>query len=222
MPDDLKKKCICILGAGKFGQKAAQTLSADFPDGQIDLVDRKPSTQDLSGHNQVRSQKADAVHYLYGRLKNHNKPDWIVPAAPVHVAFEWIRMVLAVDRVIQKVPVPKLLQDQLPCLPTPEISRVYLSLADFRCPDDCCEPAQFCTHTGRARPYDLFRKLSEIRLENFVSVVVRSHQLAPGVGGYRPQDLFNALDQVQTARSPVLLSTACRCHGVLDAFFLLE
>lgn len=219
MPDDLKIKYIWILGAGKFGQKAAYTLSAKFPNGQIDLVDRKPSAMDRSDHKQIRSHKADAIHYLYNRLKNHHTPDWIVPAIPLHVAFEWIRTVLAVDRKIEKVPIPELLQDQLPCIPAPEIGRVYLSLADFRCPDDCCEPARFCTHTGQSRPYDLFRKLPDIRLENFVSVVVRSRQLAPGVGGYRPQDLFNALDRVQTARSPVLLSTACRCHGVLDAFF---
>ena len=222
MSDALKTIKIWILGAGKFGQKAVQTLSAKFPNAQIDLVDRKPSAPVLSGPNNIRSHKTDAIHYLYSRLENHHTPDLIVPAVPLHVAFEWIRTVLTVDRVVEKVPIPKSLQEQLPCLPAPEIGRIYLSLADFRCPDDCCEPERYCTHTGQPRPYDLFQKLSEIRLENYVSVVVRSRQLGPGIGGYRPQDLFNALDRVQTARSAVLLSTACRCHGVLDPFFLLE
>jgi hypothetical protein len=60
--------------------------------------------------------------------------------------------------------------------------------------------------------------LKSIRLKNFKSIVIHSHQLAPGVGGYKPADLFDALNQIKATHAPVLLCTACSCHGVVDAF----
>jgi hypothetical protein len=32
--------------------------------------------------------------------------------------------------------------------------------------------------------------------------------------------LFAALNEIEAAQGPVLLSTACSCHGVMDAFQL--
>jgi hypothetical protein len=57
--------------------------------------------------------------------------------------------------------------------------------------------------------------LKEIDLPGFRSIVVRSHQLAHGVGGYRPEKLFQVLQQVSELHTAILLSTACRCHGVI-------
>jgi hypothetical protein len=64
----------------------------------------------------------------------------------------------------------------------------------------------------------LHEYLKSIRVKNFESIVIRSQQLAPGVGGYPPAALFDALDQIRDMQSPVLLSTACSCHGVMNAF----
>jgi hypothetical protein len=55
-----------------------------------------------------------------------------------------------------------------------------------------------------------------VAFENYASLVVRSRQLAPGVGGYRPEDLFSMYERVQKGASPFLISTACRCHGVVS------
>ena len=49
-------------------------------------------------------------------------------------------------------------------------------------------------------------------------IVIQSRQLAPGVGGYAPSELFEVLSLVRSAETPVLLSTACKCHGVINAF----
>ena len=70
------------------------------------------------------------------------------------------------------------------------------------------------------RPVDLFQLLRSLEYRHFKPVVIRSRQLLPGVGGYRPKALFGALAAVESADGPVMLSTACRCHGVLDAFRL--
>jgi hypothetical protein len=64
----------------------------------------------------------------------------------------------------------------------------------------------------------LHEYLKSIQLKNVKTVVIRSHQLAPGVGGYTPQTLFAALNEIEAARGPVSLATACSCHGILQLF----
>jgi hypothetical protein len=39
--------------------------------------------------------------------------------------------------------------------------------------------------------------------------------LGAGIGGYRSEHLFALLDTVEHARGELLVSTACRCHGVI-------
>jgi hypothetical protein len=60
--------------------------------------------------------------------------------------------------------------------------------------------------------------LKSIQRIDIKTVVIRSHQLAPGVGGYSPRDLFAALNEIEAAQGPVSLSTACSCHGIMNAF----
>ncbi|MBU0988111.1 MAG: potassium transporter, partial [Proteobacteria bacterium] len=99
---------------------------------------------------------------------------------------------------------------------------VYTSIADFICPADCPAPAEICTHTQKPRSAKLNRVLQAIQYDDYASVVVTSRQLGPGVGGYTPQDLFRALNAVIAAKNRILLSTACRCHGVMHAFRISE
>ena len=87
----------------------------------------------------------------------------------------------------------------------------------FYVPDDCPEPVDRCTVTGRARPLVLFEHLAALDVPGWPVVVVRSRQLAPGVGGFRPSDLLAAERRLCEAGGQVLLATACRCHGVIDA-----
>jgi len=214
-------KTIWILGAGKFGRRAVHKLHSSQPDARIMLVDRDRSLLEPFESGSVETCAGDAIEYLCQHLGRQKTPDWIVPAVPLHVAFEWIKSVLKHIARVKKLGIPQALINHLPCIPAHEPGKIYISLADFICPDDCCEPDKYCTVTGKPRPYDLYQKLSQIRIENFHPVVIRSRQLAPGLGGYRPKTLFEALDRVQSADSPILLGTACRCHGVLDAFAVI-
>jgi hypothetical protein len=61
----------------------------------------------------------------------------------------------------------------------------------------------------------MFELLRDIQFPPWESLVIRSHQLGPGVGGYRTQELFDLADRIEKTRGPILLSTACRCHGVM-------
>ena len=83
--------------------------------------------------------------------------------------------------------------------------------------ENCPEPDGICTYTGKPRPYLLFEKMARLRFEDYRSIVVRSHQLSPGVGGFKPAALLGALDAVKSAAGPILLTTACSCHGVMNA-----
>lgn len=205
---------IWILGAGRFGTIAADRLSAKVPPRQIRVIDhRSDRLAGLPGG--VETVVGDAVAYLAANLDTGNDLSWIVPAVPVHVAWEFIRTQLAEAKALDAEAVDTTLLAALPNAMTGQGGAIYASIADFLCPDNCPEPAERCTHTGLPRPMELHKAVPDIAGDRWASVVVRSHQLAPGVGGYSPEALLDALDQVRTADRPVLLATACRCHGVI-------
>ena len=55
---------------------------------------------------------------------------------------------------------------------------------------------------------------------NVKILVIRSFQLAAGVGGLRLRDLLSVLDKACTSKTPILLATACRCHAVINTFII--
>ena len=94
------------------------------------------------------------------------------------------------------------------------MGEIYLSMARHLCPDDCSEP-QVCPITGEERQLPLFRILEEASCPVLPILVVASQQLAPGVGGYSPTKLMELGDAVSRASGPLMVATACRCHGVV-------
>jgi len=208
---------ILILGAGKFGRKAAQVLCGQ-KNNRITLVDADVDRGKGVAAVGAQFECADSISYLAERLKSADPPDWIVPAVTLHVAFEWLRTTLPEEAGLELLPVPAAVRAQLPNPMEGEGHQVYASYADFICPDDCPEPAEICTYTGQARRGILYRELARIEYADYTPVVVRSRQLTPGLGGFRPDDLFTALGETVSAGGPVLLSTACKCHGVIQAF----
>ena len=92
-----------------------------------------------------------------------------------------------------------------------------VSYADFICPEDCAEP-DCCTVTGEVRDKPLYSLLSQLSVSDFKVHVTRSHQLAPGVGGYRVSALAEVADTLRKDKEGKwLLGTSCRCHGILTA-----
>jgi len=209
---------ILIIGAGSFGHRAAVLLGREYPSAGIQIVDQdvdRLKSPDLRAFDTVAG---DGVAYLEERLKEADPPTWVVPAAPVHVAFEWIRRCTADDYRIEILDVPEAVLSILPNIFKGQQAQVYVSNADFICPPDCPEPEEICTYTGEPRPRILHDFLASIAHAGFRSVVIRSEQLLPGVGGYRPAALFDALKAVTAVPGSLFFSTACKCHGVLQAF----
>lgn len=206
------------MGAGNFGLKAVRRISRLYPAVRVTVVDLKSNIADpVVADGGVAHVRGDAVQFLEKELKQKGGPDWIIPAVPFHAACQWIKRTLSSSRPVGEVDVPLKLLDLLPHSLQGDNGELYCSIADFRCPDNCSEPLGRCQATQRKRPYLLYERLASIELKPFKSVVVKSRQLCPGAGGYRPADLFRALEAVRRYRGPVLLSTSCKCHAVLNA-----
>ncbi|MBW1981928.1 MAG: potassium transporter [Deltaproteobacteria bacterium] len=204
-----------ILGAGRFGTLATERLLRQKGDRQLVLVDRDRSR--LAGVVDARVAKVegDAIDFLDKNL--HVMPDWLVPAVPLHVAFQWLCRRLSRRGSVSQLPVPAILDSRLPNPHRGSDGTLYTSFATFICPDDCEEPDGRCTFTGKPRKADLYRVLSEMAVPGYLTVVIRSQQLAPGVGGYQPAALQELLRQAEQSERQIIVATACRCHGVVNA-----
>ena len=203
-----------IIGAGRFGQIAVERIAVKNPDALITVIEEQPIEIASKGVTTIRQ---DGTQWLADNLTPASPVDVIVPAIPVHVAVEWIKYNLQNKYNINPIIIQDEWLDRMPHPMRGGAGQVYVSHADFLCPDNCPEPETICTHTGKPRPTDLFRLLAAVDFANGWPVVLRSHQILPGVGGIYPQDLFDALETVIHHRSqPLMIATACRCHGVID------
>ncbi len=204
-----------IIGAGRFGRLALARLQERQPQARFWVVDHDPEKlATLATSSLVRAIEAPAVAGLAQALAQNPRPDWIIPAVPLHLAFAWLLLTAPPGADWQQLPVPVELGQHLPFCQRGTQGEVYLSVATERCPDDCPEPANRCFLTGAPRQRQLFADLQQTRLAGFQILVVRSRQLAPGVGGYQPMELYRLRDAVWQATGKMIICTACRCHGV--------
>lgn len=205
---------VWIIGAGRFGRLAVKRIRNRFKETNITIVDIDPGVMDITGVTPVCEE---GVGWLYRMLDENATVDIIAPVIPVHLAAAWLKRKLATRADVRAVPVP---DDWLTMLPNPmrgETGQVFVSNADFICPDNCPEPEDRCTRTGKPRPMDLFRRLELLIIDDALPIVLRSHQLVPGIGGIYPTDLHSALSTaMQHPNRPLMICTACRCHGVVD------
>ena len=207
-------KEIWIIGIGQFGLIAAERLAKEYNGHHFVLVD--PDRENLmrgDGPNRTLEQM-DGVSFLDQRLHASKAPDWIIPALPIHLAAEWC-LVRQNLKGLRRIDLPSDIDQNVPNPIRDPAGNIYVSHADFLCPDDCDEPADICTVTQMRRNTNMFELLERIRISKFQSLVVRSYQLGPGIGGYRPRQLFSLLKQVEKIDEDLLVSTACRCHGVM-------
>jgi len=211
----MKRRVYWILGAGRFGRLAVERLLARREPPQLVVVDQNPDKLLLFADRPVERVNEDVLDFLRANLEEG--PDWIVPAVPIHVAFGWLAAELAGIGRLETLSAPQTVDSQIPNPWRDGRGGLYTSVATFRCPDDCSEPRDRCTVTGLRRSGDLFALLARIRVPGYVPLVVRSQQLAAGVGGYRPSALQRLLRGAEAAQGSVLVATACRCHGVIHA-----
>jgi len=204
-----------ILGAGYFGSLAAKRILRSQRDCKVIVVDHDAASLDALRDKNLEIIQKDAIEFL---LSHEGFGDeWIVPAIPEHVAFAWLCRKLTEEGKFFPIAVPAELELQVPNPLRGETDSLYTSFATFQCPEDCDEPEEICSVTGRRREAHLFEVLQHVGVPGYEILVIRSNQLEPGVGGYRLSSLWHLLKTVLTADKKIIVSTACSCHGVLNA-----
>jgi hypothetical protein len=204
-----------ILGAGHFGSLAVQRILARKKVARLVVVDRDAHALGKLREKPIETVAQDAIDFLDHYLGLGS--EWIVPAIPVHVAFAWLCRQLAREGVVTQHATPSILEQKVPNPLRAKTGALYASFATFYCPDDCDEPDESCTVTGEVREANLFDVVRNTRVEGYVTFVVRSQQLAPGVGGYQVSVLWRLLEEARSTKKDIIVATACRCHGVINA-----
>lgn len=207
---------VWVIGAGYFGALSVPKLEAEIPGVVITLVDEDPAML-APFEAKVETVAADGADFLAQRLTSGPKPDYVVAAVPVHLALLWVMKTAGPDVSLSPEAVPDPVFDMLPNPMRGEDGEVYVTHARHRCPDDCPEPDEVCRVTKLPRKPNMFDVLAALDAPGFRNVVLTSRQLAPGVGGYAPDALLEASRAVALREGRVLFSTACRCHGVMNA-----
>lgn len=203
-----------IIGAGRFGQMAMERIARKIPHAVITVVDKRPALIDSDG---ITTINEDGIQWLNAMLDQDAKVDMIIPAVPVHVVSEWLKIKILDLFDIHTLEIPETWIARMPHATRGKVGQAFVSHADFLCPDSCAEPENICTHTGKPRPLDLFRLLGHVDDDDVFPIVIRSHQLLPGVGGILPADMISLTDTVfEHSHRPMMIATACRCHGVVD------
>lgn len=207
-------KKIWILGGGKFGRLALESVRSNLPKVEITMIDSRQIETETMG---VTHLCEDGIDWLVENLKRDGVVDMIIPAIPIHMVAEWLKKKRSGVHTIAPASFPDHFLTGLPNLVQNGKSQVYVSHADFLCPDNCGEPELLCSYTGEARGEDMFRLLENLHDADCKPLVIRSYQLFPGVGGIYPGDMWSLLDNAHRSLDKTLLiSTACRCHGVVD------
>ena len=208
-----------IVGCGHFGSRAVEKILKRNPHSKITVVDKKKGPLQNISHFPVKTALGDGPLFLKHSLSKRLLPDYIIPAVPFHLAFEFILSQLKpLGGKRRNVP-------PLTGLPNPMRGRrgeLFTSLAHFLCPEDCPEPAHYCTVTKERRHHPLYKILKDLH-GPFESRVIRSKQLGLGVGGYSPHSLLKIVEEIKRKKDAdrlFLISTACRCHGVTSALSL--
>ncbi len=202
---------VWIIGAGTFGQLAAKRLEKRF---RITLVDPDASMLDSINSPGITKIVDNGIDFLARNFHKSSDVSFIVPCLPVHLVWEWCQKIIGSDA-LRSEPLPEKLDAFLPNPMRGQGSHIYVSHADFTCPDNCSEPDALCTHTGNPRKKDMHQLLAEIVFQDYQPQVLQSRQLAPGVGGIASTALFALLEKIKNSCGNLMICTACKCHGVV-------
>jgi hypothetical protein len=214
-PDNAPER-IWILGAGHFGSVACKRLTRRYPQAEFLVIDSdRERLAKIEQEFGLQVYLGEAISCI--TAKPLVSDVWIIPAIPIHVAFQWLLNELKRTVEVEQIDVPAAIDQMVPNPFRMHSKTLYTSFATFVCPDVCNEPDDLCTYTGKPRPGDLSSSLSQMQAPGFHMALIRSWQLAPGVGGYRAGELTEMANRIKMTAGSYLVATSCRCHGVIDA-----
>lgn len=206
-----------ILGSGCFGSRAFSFLRNRIKPTNLTVIDTNIKKLETTIAKHANTVVMDAISFLQTLDEKSDFHSWIIPAVPIHVAYEWLHTKLQSKTQVKTAPVPDSLETRLPNPIRGLDGQLYASNADYKCPDDCAEPNQYCTVTGEPRPQILCDTLTGLNLPGYQSICIVSTQLGPGIGGFQMRALHQALQDIKTNPGKILISTSCKCHCVINA-----
>ena len=217
--DPLPEDAMLIIGAGHFGKRAGRKLSeTGLRRSRLLIVDKDENSLDEIKEPSIEKILHDGIDFLAKNFHLLSPSNIIIPAVPLHLAFEWLKSYLDNICNIKQVKVPEGVRPLLPNTWKGSEGSLLISYADFPCPDNCPEPVDCCPVTGEKRAKPLHELLSQLDLLNYKVHIIKSRQLAPGLGGYKVDDLRQLATRVKKqGRGMWLVGTACRCHGTVSA-----
>lgn len=205
---------VFIIGFGRFGKKALPQVMRLWGKARIWIVDNSPQALDAATFIPGIRVLADGPRFLTQVQEWIGDNDWIIPAVPIHLAWKWLDLNLNLPTIHKPCSPPLRLGQGLP-YSQPFEKGLFVSYADFVCPDNCPSPPNRCLKTKEKRPVPLWKFLAGRECPQGVLEVIESRQLAPGVGGFPFGELRRLLNLIQDITPPFFVATACRCHGVV-------
>ncbi|OGP50614.1 MAG: hypothetical protein A2Y79_06915 [Deltaproteobacteria bacterium RBG_13_43_22] len=206
---------VFIVGFGKFGKLALDQVVQRWGKARIWMIDSRSEVfinqETLPEGIRVL---ADGPQFLSEYQTWIRDEDWVIPTLPIHLAWSWLNLNLKTPQRPKSVwPPPDLGVD----LPFRQIHRkgLFLSYADFVCPENCPAPIRFCFKTKAERAVPLWKFIADQPFSKGTLAVIESRQIAPGIGGYAFKELRKIQNLAQEASPPFFVATACRCHGVI-------
>ncbi|MGC8657713.1 MAG: hypothetical protein ACP5U1_01440 [Desulfomonilaceae bacterium] len=199
-----------LIGFGKFGKLTFERLKAISPQGNFIILDPALVHETASIDEKVRMIPTGGVEFL---LKNDLlfDTDIIVPVAPFNIA---ARYVISFYKNACQINLPEGVENFFQNFSFITPSTIVVSNADFLCPDDCPEGDR-CTVTGELR-MPMYERIGRLNFPGYVVAILKSLQLAPGVGGYSLSDLRSLTHSVR-ARGKYLIGTSCKCHAIISS-----
>ena len=209
MDSNCWKDALAVVGGGRYGRLALERLSS-----KVAVVVEPEPGPDLDNLS-IPVWRADGLEATRLMLDSDCPPSYIIPTLPRHLLAGWLRLALCdMQPAGQEITAEHL--SGLDALTHFASGKVYVSLADFTCPDDCPEPAAFCTVTQKPRGPALYERLRGLNLPGMQKGVIQSFQLAPGIGGLKSSDMLDLKRKITQNPADWFIATACRCHGVAE------
>ena len=174
-----------IIGGGKFGRRAAETIGRAGPAADILIVEKDPRRCQTLIADGFPVIEADGIDFLKNRLISPLQKQWIVAAAPVHVAYEWVRACLAGNARLEPQALPAELAGLLPNAMHGGKGQWVASNADFICPADCPEAGSVCSFFFTSGADDSVRDFLPVEISGDGDFRDRSRSMV-GAGRLRP------------------------------------
>ena len=207
-----------IVGGGKYGCAAVEYLRkkrkgfvlVDKNTNCLAIKKYKLKTAfdiDAEGEFFIQGEIA-AVSQLIARLES----EYVFPTAPIHIAAE-----LAQSK-FKLAPWDEAINYILANLPPSVILRAGSGslIVSYNRDKECiekCEAPEVCPSTRKRKPCTMDKLMKFACPEGFILI---SHQLAPGMGTLKSNELLEFFDWAEK-KDKFVVATACDCHGFFTA-----